>query len=60
MHRWLGTALVMITLVAIPTAAGIIGSSAPREQPTFHGGRVRAKTQVSSAPLLGYGAPAKT
>jgi len=60
MHRRLGTALVVIALVAIPAAAGIIGSSAPPEQPTFHGGQVRAKTQVSSAPLLGYGAPAKT
>lgn len=60
MHRRLGTVFVVFALVAIPIAAGIVGSSAPREQPTFHGGQVRAKTQVSGAPLLGYGAPAKT
>jgi len=60
MHRWLGTAFAVIALVAIPIAGGLIGSSASREQPTFHGGQVRAKTLVSSAPLLGYGAPAKT
>jgi hypothetical protein len=60
MHRRLGTACVVIALVAVPVAAGIVGSSGPREQPTFHGGQVRTQTQVSSAPLLGYGAPAKT
>ena len=60
MHRRAGPALVVVTLVAAPIAAGIIGSSGAREQPTFHGGQVRAKKQVSSAPLLGYGAPPRT
>ena len=60
MHRRLGTALVVVALVVIPAVAGIVASSGPREEPTLHGGQMRRKTQLSSAPLLGYGAPAKT
>jgi len=58
MHRRLGTALVVIALMAIPAAAGIIASSRPADAP--HSAHQHAKTQVSNMPLLGHGAPAKT
>jgi len=59
MHRTLGTAFVVVALVAIPAAAGIIGASRPANA-RRPADQSPAKTQVSGMPLLGYGAPAKT
>ena len=59
MRHWLGTAIVVIALVAVPVAAGVIASSRLSQAP-HPAGNLPAKTQVSGMPLLGYGAPAKT
>ncbi len=56
MPRWLGIALVVTALVGIPAVAGLVASSRPPPAPH----RARARVQVSGAPLIGYGAPAKT